>query len=150
MEQLIPLCPASSGPKIAESEIHVVLVEGHDGMRRGLRRVLELAPGIRVVAEALDLAGAGAQVRRYHPHVLVLDLRLPDGSSFDFLRATPRRARLGVVATTMDSNVALATEALRAGAEAVVLKDNADLELAPAIEAVARGERFISPRLRGA
>lgn len=128
--------------------IPVVVADDHAAMRRSLLHVLESAPGIHVVGEAFDLAGAGEEIRRHRPRVLVLDLRLPGGSPIEAIRTRVWGAGTRIVATTMINTPSFATEAMRAGADAIVLKDNADAELLEAIHVAARGGRFVSPRLR--
>ncbi len=135
-------------PALLAAEIPVVLADDHEMMHRSLLRVLQLSPGIRVVGEAFDVAGALDQVRKRRPRVVVLDMRLPGGSALDCIRASARGGRTRVVATTMTSTPSVAKEALRAGATAVVLKDEADSELPAAVEAAARGKTFVSSRLR--
>jgi DNA-binding NarL/FixJ family response regulator len=135
-------------PVLAGLEIPVVLADAHEMMHRSLLRVLQLAPGIRVVGEAFDLAGTLEQIRRRRPRVVVLDMRLPGGSPLANLRAHAGAGSTRIVATTMTSTPSLAREALRVGAHAVVLKDDADSELPLAIAAAARGATFVSCRLR--
>ncbi len=150
---LAPLTDPVTILRLAEPEaVHVVrvaLAEEHPSMRRSLRRVLEAAPGIQVVAEACDLAELDDAMRRLAPDVVVLDLRLHGGSVVEFIRAAtapPRATR--IVGTTLSRNSIVAAEALRVGVEAIVLKDLADDELAQAVEAAALGERYVSSRLR--
>ena len=135
--------PASVG-----TEIPVVLADDHEMMHRSLLRVLETSPGIRVVGEAFDIAGTLEQIRSHRPRVVVLDMRLPGGSALDCIRANRRGVRTSIVATTMSRTPSVAKEALRAGATAVVLKDDADSELPAAVEAAARGTTYVSSRLR--
>ncbi|MFX8992048.1 response regulator transcription factor, partial [Acinetobacter baumannii] len=66
--------------------VQVVLAEDHATMRRSLRLLLDSEPGIRVVAEAPDLNTAITHVHGHRPDVLVLDLRMPNGSSIDLIR----------------------------------------------------------------
>jgi two-component system response regulator NreC len=137
------------GLRLVGQEIRVVIAEEHDTMRRSLRRLLDDEQGIDVVAEAADLAGATDQVRRRRPRVLVLDLRLPDGSTIEaILRLREQSPRTAVVVVTMQHSRVMATRALDAGALGFVLKDTADEELVEAVRRAARGEPFASPRLQ--
>jgi two-component system, NarL family, response regulator NreC len=131
-----------------ESRIRLVLVEEHAAMRRNLRLLLESEPDFAVVAEASNLAGAMRYVDLYRPGVLVLDLRLPDGSTIEAIRLLRVRAPLtGIVVVTMQESRPVALEVLAAGAHGFVLKDSADVELPEAVRRAARGEQFTSPRL---
>jgi DNA-binding NarL/FixJ family response regulator len=119
-------------------------------MRRSLRLLLDGEDGVTVVAEAADLATVMRHVRDHRPHVLVLDLRMPDGSSIDAI-AELREHVPGteIVVVTMDESPAFAQQALAADAIGFVLKDTADAELAEAVRRAARRERYISPRVAG-
>ena len=61
----------------------MVLADDHALMRRRLRLLLDGEQGVEVIAEADDLAAVARHVRRHEPHVLVLDLSMPDGSSIE-------------------------------------------------------------------
>ncbi len=117
-------------------------------MRRSLRLLLDSEPGIRVVAEAPDLNMAISQVHGHHPDVLVLDLRMPTGSSIDLIRRIRvQAASTNVVVITMHDGRAYASQAHEAGACGYVLKDTADDELPEAVRRAARGEVYTSPRI---
>jgi two-component system response regulator NreC len=129
--------------------IRVILAEGHAGLRRNLRLLLEREPDMKVVAEATDFEGTIRQLRAYRPRVLVLDLAMADGSIAERInRLRERSRRTAVVVITMRDNRMLADQSLRAGATGFVLKDQADLELADAVRGAARGVEYRSPRLR--
>lgn len=128
--------------------ITVVLAENHGVVRRSLRRLLDAAEYVKVIAEALDLPTAAQQVHTHRPRVLVLDLGLTNGSSVETisrLRAAVPRTR--VVALTMQESAVFAQQAFDAGAVGLVLKDRADSELLEAVRHAARGEEYVSPRV---
>ncbi len=130
------------------ASVDVVLAEDHATMRRSLRWLLDSEPGIKVVAEAPDLNMAITHVYGHQPDVLVLDLRMPNGSSIDLIR----RIRVQcpgtkVVVITMHEGRAYASQAHDAGALGYVLKDTADAELPDAVRRAARGEVYTSPRV---
>jgi len=128
--------------------IRIVIADDHAVVRRGLRQVLDAEDGLEVVAEASDLDGARRYVRGHHPHVLVLDLNLPDGLS---LPAIPElRAEhpdTQIVVLTMQNEPAYARQALAAGALGYVLKEAAETELVEAVRRAASGEAYLNPRL---
>lgn len=128
--------------------IRIVIADDHAVVRRGLRQVLDAEKGLEVVAEASDLAGARRYVRGHHPHVLVLDLNLPEGPS---LPAIPElRAEFPdtqIVVLTMQKEAAYAREALGAGALGYVLKEAAEEELVEAVRRAALGDTYLNPRL---
>jgi two-component system, NarL family, response regulator NreC len=130
------------------SPIRVVLAEDHALLRSSLRVLLDVEEGLEVVAEANDLQAALRHVHGEGPRVLVLDL----GMISDAARETIGKLRAQapgtqVVILTMHESPVVAQHVLAAGALGVVLKDQADGELAPAVRAAARGERYVSPRV---
>ena len=128
------------------SPVRVVLADDHALMRRSLRLLLDGEEGVQVIAEAEDMAAAVRHVHSDKPHVLVLDLRMPGGSSIETIRKLRERAPdTQVVVMTMEDNPVFAQHALATGALGFVLKDRADSELREAVLAAARGEEYLSP-----
>jgi DNA-binding NarL/FixJ family response regulator len=110
----------------------VLLVDDHDLIRQGLRHAFERDPDFDVVAEAGTVADALSKASELRPDVVIMDLRLPDGSGLDAtkkLRAA--RADVGIVVLTMYAGDDQLFGALEAGASAFVPKN------APADEVVA-------------
>jgi two-component system, NarL family, response regulator NreC len=133
---------------VADSPIRVVLADDHALMRRSLRLLMDGEKDIEVIAEAYDLSTVLRHVHRHQPHVLVADLRLPDGSSVDAIRQLRAQApETEVVVLTMEESPLFAQQAIDAGAVGYVLKDRADSELLPAIRRAARGEEYVSARV---
>jgi len=126
--------------------IRVVLADDHALMRRSLRLLLDSEQGVQVVAEAEDIEAAVRQVHSHKPDVLVLDLRMPGGSSIDTISELGECApQTRVVVLTMEESPVFAQHALASGALGFVLKDRADSELGEALRAAARGEQYVSP-----
>lgn len=75
-----PLSPASFAP------IRLLLVDDHEVVRVGLRTVLHNNQGITVVGEAGSKAQAMKEAQRLHPDVILMDVRLPDGSGVEACR----------------------------------------------------------------
>jgi two-component system, NarL family, response regulator NreC len=142
------LAPATDCAARAESPIRVILADDDITVRRNLRLLLEREDGMEVIAEAADLSAVMRHVAAHVPHVLILDLRMPNGSSI----ATIRRLRelapdTEIVVLTMEESPAFAQRALDAGALGFVVKDHADHELPLAVRQAVRGEDYVSPRL---
>ncbi|HET7051203.1 MAG TPA: response regulator transcription factor [Solirubrobacteraceae bacterium] len=128
--------------------ITVVLAENHGVVRRSLRRLLDAAERVDVIAEVLDLTAAAQQVHTHRPRVLVLDLGLTNGSSLETIsRLSAALPLTRVVALTMEESPLFAQQAFDAGAVGLVLKDRADCELLEAVHRAARGEEYVSPRI---
>jgi two-component system, NarL family, response regulator NreC len=127
--------------------VRVILAEDHESMRRSLRLLLDGEPDIQVVAETGELTTAIRQIDALRPGVLVLDLKMPAGSSMETIERLRRHApRTRIVVLTMYDGQAFARHAHAAGALGFVLKDSADAELADAVRSAARGELYTSPR----
>jgi two-component system response regulator NreC len=144
----LQLAPDPDAQLRAEAPIKIVLADDHHAVRRNLRLLLEGEEGIEVIAEAADISTVLRHVPIHLPHVLILDLRLPNGSSVE----TIRRLRSTVPGTeiivlTMEESPAFAQQALAAGAVGFVLKDKADSELPAAIRKAAAGEEYVSARV---
>ena len=84
--QLVAAAPDRGRTTRARFPVKVVLADGHAAVRRNLRQLLDREEGLTVVAEAADLSTAARHVHGQLPHVLVLDLEMPDGSSLETIR----------------------------------------------------------------
>ena len=128
--------------------IRVVVADDHSLIRRSVRQLLEGEQDVELIAEAGDLAGASSHVQGKHPHVLVLDLNMPGGSSIEAIGHLREEVpETQIVVMTMDDSPVFAQRALAAGALGYVSKEMADTELPPAVRAAANGEQYVSPRL---
>jgi NarL family two-component system response regulator LiaR len=79
-------------------EVKILLADDHDMIRSGLRALLQSEEGFTVVAEAKDGRTAVAMVRQFRPHVVVMDVRMPDLNGLEATRQT--------LALTPDAKVA--------------------------------------------
>jgi len=138
--------------------IRVYLLDDHEVVRQGLRALLESAGDIEVVGESGSAQDATHRIPALHPHVAVLDARLPDGSGIEVcrsVRATDPSIR-ALILTSYDDDEALFA-AIMAGASGYVLKDIRGAELLGAVREVAAGKSLLDPaatarvleRLRG-
>ena len=135
-------------PDAADSPIRVVLADDHVQMRRSLRMLLDGESDVEVVAEAGDQQSTQRQVHGHQPQVLVLDLRMPGGSSIETIRSLSEGVPMTrIVVVTMDDSPVFAQRALAAGALGFVTKDDADVELALAVRAASEGEQYVSPQM---
>lgn len=128
------------------SEIRVMLVDDHEIVRQGLRSLLERREHLRVVAEAGTVAEAIAAAAETQPDVVVMDVRLPDGTGIEACReiraARPETKVLMLTSYAGDDAV---YAAIIAGAASYMLKQTRGRDLVTAIEAVARGESLLDP-----
>jgi two-component system response regulator NreC len=147
----LQLAPEPDGSTAVVSAIRIVLADDHATVRRNLRLLLDREDGMEVVAEAADLSTVIRHVPVHLPHVLVLDLRMPNGSSIETIRRLRQHTpNTEIIVLTMEESPAFAQQALDAGAAGFVLKDRADDELPMAIRQVVCGEEYVSPRVTAA
>src|ERR1700685_2615289 len=102
---LAPSPTETGSPIRAASPILVVLADDHALMRRSVRLLLDGEEGLEVIAEATDLASVERHVGGHQPHVLVLDLNMPGGSSVEAIgRLRERTPETQIVVMTMDDS----------------------------------------------
>ncbi len=120
----------------------VLLIDDHDLIRQGLRRAFERNEDFQVLGEAASLGQGEQMVASLKPQVVVIDVRLPDGSGLDLVRKMRQHVpALGIVVLTMYAGDEQLFAALDSGASAFVPKD------APAEDVVAAARHAaVSPR----
>ncbi len=148
------LSPVIDSPSFAppkSGRTRVVVANDHRVMGRALSSLLQREDDLLVVGEASDLGAAVREVASQRPDVLVLDLRMPDGSGTESIeRLHELSPATALVVTTMHETELYATRARRAGALGFVLADRADRELADAVRRAAHGLVYLSPRIKRA
>ena len=128
--------------------IRVYLLDDHEVVRQGLRALLEAAGDIEVVGESGSAQEAATRIPALHPHVAVLDGRLPDGTGVEVcrqVRGVDPSIR-ALILTSYDDDEALFA-AIMAGASGYVLKEIRGTDLVGAIRQVAAGNSLIDPAL---
>ncbi|MFD8547019.1 response regulator [Streptomyces sp. NPDC059649] len=128
--------------------IHVLLVDDHQVVRRGLRTFLEVQDDIEVVGEASDGAEGIAAAERLRPDVVLMDVKMPgmDGiEALRKLRELDNPARVLVVTSFTEQRTVV--PALRAGAAGYVYKDIDPEALAAAIRSVHAGHVLLQPEV---
>ena len=132
-----------------ESEkIRVILVDDHNVVRSGLRRLLELGGDIDVVAEA-DSGEKACQIYGdFQVDVLVMDLSMPGIGGLEALRRILSVApKTKIIIFTMHENIAFASQALSSGARGYVAKSSLADDLLLAVREAAAGKTYISPSI---
>ena len=130
----------------AKSRVRIVLVDDSEVVRLGLRALLGAEPALHLVGETGTVAGAVETCTRLKPDVVLLDLRLPDGSGFDACRQILHRlpdTRVLVLTSVVDE--ALVDEAIRAGVHGYLLKEIDGRGLVQAVRDVAAGKSILDP-----
>lgn len=125
----------------------VLLADDHAMMRDGLRAILEKA-GVDVVGEAANGREAVAEAKRLHPDVVVIDIAMPKLNGIDATRRlTAELPGIRVLALSMNADRRYVMAMLEAGAAGYLLKNAASNELLTALEAVTRGQTYLSPAI---
>ena len=126
--------------------VHVMLVDDHEVVRLGLKRLLENTAWIKVVAEAGTAKEAVQLVPTVQPDIVIMDIRLPDDSGLVACQEiTSQWPNTKVIILSSFGDDELIAEALRAGASGYVLKQISTRELIRAIEAVQEGHAALDP-----
>lgn len=126
--------------------VRILVVDDHEVVRIGLKAVLRLADGFEVVGEAASRADALAKARALTPDVVLLDIRLSDGSGVDACReiqGVSPRTRTVFLTSYADDETILA--ALLSGAQGYILKEIDTKGLLESIRTVAAGHSLLHP-----
>jgi DNA-binding NarL/FixJ family response regulator len=125
----------------------VVLIEQHEALRDGLAALLERR-GIRTMATAGTAADALTLLRRWHPDVAVVGVKLPDDSGLRLVRQLHcEHPDLAIMVYTAIEDAGTLSEALESGARGFVLKSGGILPLVQALRLVANGKRYVDPAI---
>jgi two-component system response regulator DevR len=130
------------------TRIRVLLVDDSEMVRTGLRTLLGTEPAIEIVGEAANVATAVEACARMKPDVVLLDIRLPDGTGIDACRQMLKIApvtRVLMVTSMIDDTVV--DDAIRAGAHGYLLKEIDGRGLVNAIRDVAAGKSILDPAI---
>jgi DNA-binding NarL/FixJ family response regulator len=126
----------------------VVLVDDHGLFLAGVRS--QLGDSVEVVGEAGTVADAVPLIKQLDPHVVLLDVHLPDGKGDAIINAVaPERPGVKFLALSVSDAAEDVIAVIRAGARGYVTKTIAAEELTAAITRVAQGDAVFSPRLAG-
>jgi len=129
-----------------KAKLRVMLVDDHDIVRSGLRRLIDRNEDMEVIAEANTGEQAYALFGSLQPDVVVMDVSMPGMGGLETLRRiSSRYAKANLIVFSMHENVAIATKALAAGARAYVAKAGKSDDVLQAIREVAAGRGYISP-----
>lgn len=128
------------------SRLRIMLVDDHEVVRMGLRTLLEGQEGLSVVGEAGTAAEAVPAAERLHPDIVIMDVRLPDGSGVEACREIrASRPEVKVIMLTSYPDDQAVMSSIMAGASGYVLKETRGRALIEAIQTVAAGGSLLDP-----
>jgi DNA-binding NarL/FixJ family response regulator len=126
--------------------LHILVADDHGIVRSGIRMLIDRQEGMRVVAEAEDGLQAVDLAQSTRPDVAILDVSMPRMTGLQAAREIKQRTPdTSVLLLSMHDDERYFFDAVDVGASGYVLKRAADTDLIDAIQAVARGEQFVSP-----
>ena len=128
----------------------LLLVDDHEVVRQGLAALLGRRAEFQIVGEASTVTEAIDGARRFRPNLVVMDVRLPDGSGIEAcrdIRAELPETRVVMLTSYPDEDAVLA--AIIAGASGYLLKQVRARDLVAALIAVGRGESLLDPAVTG-
>jgi two-component system response regulator DevR len=130
----------------ASPTLRLLVVDDHEVVRQGLVALLDRRANFQVVAEAGTVEESLDQARRHQPDIVVMDVRLPDGSGVEAcreIRAELPNTRVVMLTSFPDDEAVFS--AIVAGASGYLLKQVRARDLVAALEAVGRGESLLDP-----
>ncbi|MGH2456239.1 MAG: response regulator [Candidatus Limnocylindria bacterium] len=136
----------SDDERPAQRPLRILVVDDHEVVRQGLVALLGRREEFEVVAEAGSVGEALAAARRFVPDLVVMDVRLPDGSGIEAcreIRSEFPETRVVMLTSYPDEEAVLS--AIIAGASGYLLKQVRGRDLVAALESVGRGDSLLDP-----
>jgi DNA-binding NarL/FixJ family response regulator len=131
-----------------EKPCRILLADDHTMFRRGVRKIIESIPGVKVVGEAGDGFQLLDLLKDAAPNMVIMDISMPNLRGLEATREIKiLNPEIKVLILTMHKDKEYIFHAFSAGAEGYLLKEDADNELLSAIDTMRRGGTYISPLL---
>ena len=130
----------------SNDKLKILIVDDHDIVRKGLAMLVSRQEDLSVVAEAGTVAEAVEKARDSVPDVVVMDIRLPDGSGIEACREIrDENANIKVLMLTSYSDEEAVMGSIMAGASGYLLKEVRSQEIVDAIRHVGAGQSLLDP-----
>ncbi|MCB1324352.1 MAG: response regulator transcription factor [Spirochaetales bacterium] len=131
-----------------QKQTRVYLADDHRILREGVRHILSEISGCEVVGEAGDGRQALQEIEEIKPDVAVLDISMPNLTGIEISRQLRRyHPEIKIIILSRHDNEEYIEQLLKHGVDGYVLKDDAGDDLLRAVEAVVKGEKYLSPRI---
>jgi DNA-binding NarL/FixJ family response regulator len=132
------------------SSIQILLVDDYKAWRHEIRTVLQARPEWCVICEASDGLEAVRKTEELKPDLILLDIGLPELNGIEAARRMRRVSSSSkIIFVSQENSPEVVQEALSTGAKGYVYKARAHSELLTAVDAVLRGEQFVTSVLKG-
>jgi DNA-binding NarL/FixJ family response regulator len=125
----------------------IVLADDHVMFRQGLKKIVDGVEDLEVAGEAGDGAELMSLLGTASPSLVILDISMPKLRGIEAIRMI-RKSHADVKVLVLSMHREYLHQALSAGADGYLVKEDADLALFSAIGAIRQGRRYVSPRLR--
>jgi len=129
-------------------KINIILVDDHAVVRAGVRRLLEQEPLFDVIGEAESGEKAYQLFGELNPDVMLMDLSMPGMGGLEAIRRILMRdEKAKILVLSMHEDLSFANQALKLGAKGYLIKNTLGDDLVKAIEAISRGDIFLSDEI---
>jgi len=127
-------------------DIRIIIADDHQIVRQGLRVLIEKEPDMQVVGEAEDGQTTVSLTKKLHPHVVLMDIKMPDLNGIEATRQIlSELPDVKIIALSMYPDQRFVMNMLKSGARGYLLKDSAFEELAQAIRLVMANKTYLCP-----
>lgn len=126
--------------------ISILVADDHDIVRRGIRHLIEGENDLKVIAEARDGREVLEAIERNHPHIVILDITMPNLGGLETLeRIRAKHPDIKTILLSVHADPPIIQNAISLGVDGYVLKNARTSEILEAIRAVLRGGSYFSP-----
>ena len=144
---MVPPPKSGNGGRMAK-RYRVILADDHVLVRRGLRRILEENQNLEISGEVGDGLELLSLLNKMNPDMVILDVSMPNLRGIEAIPEIHRvQTGVKVLILTMHKEEEYLYQAISAGADGYLLKEDAEKELFLAIENIRKGRVYISPSL---
>lgn len=126
--------------------IRIALIDDHNLIRQGVRRIITSEPEFTVVAEGGSGLEAIRLAHQYRPEIIVMDIGMKDLNGIEATsQIVHELPKIAVLILSMYGDERYVTQAVKAGARGYLLKDSVEYDLLEALRTISRGHSFFSP-----